>query len=258
MKKRLSAVIITFNEEKNIERCIQSILEVADEIIVVDSFSNDNTEALCSKYQVRFIKHPFEGHIQQKNIAKDLASFDYVLSLDADEALSERLKNNILNEKIKGFPKQGYYFNRVTNYCGTWIKHGGWYPDKKLRLWKKNLGHWTGINPHDKLEMVDGNINTGFLHGDILHYSYYSIDEHYKQAYYFADIAANELYIKGKKTSSLGILIHSLAKFIKMYLVQKGFLDGKYGFIIAKISTQATYYKYLKLKNLMNANKSHV
>ena len=137
---KLSVVIITFNEEKNIARCLASIENIADDIVVVDSFSTDKTEQICLKFKVRFIQHKFEGHIQQKNWALQHAKYPHVLSLDADEALDEKLKSQI--ESIKGnWIADGYTMNRLTNYCGQWIKHCGWYPDKKL-------------NNYDNLERV--------------------------------------------------------------------------------------------------------
>jgi glycosyltransferase involved in cell wall biosynthesis len=146
---KLSAVIITFNEEKNIERCLNSLKEVADEIVVLDSFSKDQTKEICLKHNVAFYEHAFDGHIQQKNRAVSYAKYPHVLSLDADEALDLQLINSIKEIKA-AFNMQGYYMNRLTNYCGHWVKHCGWYPDKKLRLWDSRLGQWTGTNPHDK------------------------------------------------------------------------------------------------------------
>lgn len=186
---KLSAVIITFNEERNIERCLHSLHGIADEIVVVDSFSKDRTKEICLGFGVKFVEHSFEGHIQQKNWAITQASHQFVLSLDADEALDDELKNSILKAKSNGM-KDGYYMNRLTNYCGHWVKHCGWYPDKKLRLWNSQKGAWTGINPHDKYEMHDGDKVTGWLKGNLLHYSYYSVEDHYKQVNYFTDIAS--------------------------------------------------------------------
>ncbi|MEK6565704.1 MAG: glycosyltransferase family 2 protein, partial [Bacteroidota bacterium] len=130
---RLSVVIITHNEEQNIARCLESIRGVADEIVVVDSFSTDKTRAICQKHGARFIRHKFEGHIEQKNFAMRQAKSPYILSLDADEALSPELRQSILDVK-NNWASDGYRINRLTNYCGAWIRHCGWYPDTKLRL----------------------------------------------------------------------------------------------------------------------------
>ena len=246
--ENLSVLIITFNEERNIGRCLNSVKDVANEIVVVDSFSTDRTEEICQKYCVRFIKQKFLGYIEQKNYARQYAKFDYILSLDADEALSEKLKNSIIEEK-KNFKYDGYIMSRLTNYCGKWIKHSGWYPDKKLRLFKRNSGKWGGINPHDKF-IQNTKTKTTHLNGDILHYSYYNINEHLKRVENFSDIAAKALFENGSKTNIIKIMFSPLLKFIRNYFFFCGFLDGKSGYIICKLAARTTYLKYLKLKNL--------
>lgn len=246
---KLSVVIITYNEEKNIERCLLSLKEVADEIVVLDSFSTDETKFICEKHNVKFFQHKFDGHIQQKNRAITYASNSHVLSLDADEALDEKLISSILEVK-NNFSKDGYYMNRLTNYCGHWVKHCGWYPDKKLRLWDRGKGEWTGVNPHDKYELFKGDKNTAQLKGDILHYSYYSIEDHYKQVDYFTDIASNAYFNKKNKAPYYKLFVNPIAKFIDHYILHLGFLDGKAGFSISKISAYATYLKYKKLRKL--------
>jgi len=172
---KLSAVIITFNEERNIGRCLESLRGVVDDIVVVDSFSTDKTEAICLEHGARFVKHAFAGHIEQKNWAITQALYPHVLSLDADEALSDVLKQSILNAKAN-FNKQGYYMNRLTNYCGQWIRHSDWYPDRKLRLWDARKGSWGGTNPHDKYSLLAGDKESDWLKGDLLHYSYYTVE----------------------------------------------------------------------------------
>ena len=245
---KLSVIIITFNEQKNICRCLESVKEVADEIIVVDSFSTDDTAEICKKYGTRFVKHAFEGHIEQKSYALTLSTYPNVLSLDADEALDETLKKNILDVKAN-WKYDGYEMNRLTNYCGSWIKHCGWYPDRKLRLYDKTKGKWGGTNPHDKYEMNSG-ATLGFLKGDILHYSYYSIDDHYKQIEYFTNISSKELFRKGKRASIFRIYLSPTVKFLQCYFIKLGFLDGSAGFTICKLSAKAAYMKYSKLRAL--------
>lgn len=251
---KLSVVVITFNEEKNIARCLESVKGVADEIVIVDSFSKDRTKEICLKYGARFIEHTFEGHIQQKNWAITQSSFPHILSLDADEVLDETLINSIRNVK-NNFSEDGYSMNRLTNYCGQWVKHSGWYPDTKLRLWDSRKGEWKGINPHDKYELFDGDQKTGKLLGDILHYSYYSVEEHYRQAEYFTSIAAKAYFDLGKKSPFYKTLLNPVAKFFHHYLIHLGFLDGKAGFTIAKISSYSTYLKYKKLRALWRNQK---
>lgn len=251
----MSVVIITYNEEKNIGRCLSSVKDVADEIVVLDSFSGDKTEDICKRYGVRFFQHKFDGHIQQKNRAVTYATHPHVLSLDADEALDDTLKKSVAAAK-NNFAKDGYYMNRLTNYCGHWVKHCGWYPDRKLRLWDSRKGEWRGINPHDKYEMFEGDTNTGYLNGNILHYSYYSVEDHYRQVDYFTSISAKAYYEKGKKAPFYKLLVNPVAKFIDHYFLKLGFLDGRAGFLISRISAYATWLKYKKLKDLYHKTAS--
>lgn len=230
-----------------------SVKEVADEIVVLDSFSTDQTQAICAKYGVKFFQHAFDGHIQQKNRAITYASYPHVLSLDADEALDGTLKKSILAVK-NDFQKDGYYMNRLTNYCGHWVRHCGWYPDEKLRLWDSRKGHWTGVNPHDKYELFEEDKNTGHLEGDILHYSYYSVEDHYKQVEYFTSIASKAYFEKGKKAPIYKLIVNPVAKFIDHYFLHLGFLDGKAGYLISRISAYAAYLKYKKLRQLTYQN----
>lgn len=248
----ISVVIITFNEERNIERCILSVKSIADEILVVDSFSKDRTQEICEKHGVRFVQHAFEGHIEQKNWAASQASFPHVLSLDADEALDETLQTQIRAVK-SNWIASGYEMNRLTNYCGKWVHHCGWYPDTKLRLWDSRLGKWAGTNPHDKYEMQAG-CTIQKLKGDILHYSYYSREDHYKQVNYFTTILAQSQYKIGKKAPLMVLYMSPVVKFFKDYFLKLGFLDGKTGFIICRISAYATFVKYRKLRNLIQSN----
>lgn len=246
---KLSVAIITFNEERNIERCLLSLQEVADEIVVVDSFSKDKTEEICKRFSVRFIPHIFEGHIQQKNYAIEQCNGDYILSLDADEALSEELKNAILQEKKNGFSASIFKFNRLSNYCGHWVKYCGWYPDTKVRLIRKGDAIWGGINPHDELQAQSGEV-AKHLQGDLLHYTIATREEHYKQVEFFSTIGAQEAFKKGKKSNWAIILGKTVFKFFRDYFIKLGFLDGATGFTISRISAYATYRKYYKLKML--------
>lgn len=245
---KLSVVIITFNEERNIERCLVSAGAVADEIVVVDSFSTDRTEEICRKYQVRFIKHAFDGHIQQKNRAITQAESPYVLSLDADEALSDELVQSIREVK-KNWKYDGYSFNRLNNYCGKWVKYCGWYPDVKLRLWDSRKGAWTGENPHDCYKLQPGS-TAHHIKGDLLHYSYYSITDHLTQVNKFTDIASKELFRKGRKSTFFDLTLRPAWKFKRDYLFRLGFLDGFTGFVICVISAHAAFLKYAKLRQL--------
>jgi glycosyltransferase involved in cell wall biosynthesis len=248
----ISVVIITYNEEKNIERCLDSVRDVADEIVVLDSFSTDRTEEICKSRGVKFFQHKFDGHIEQKNRAITYSSNPYILSLDADEALDETLIKSILEVK-KNWASDGYSMNRLTNYCGTWIHHCGWYPDRKLRLWDSRKGKWDGINPHDMYVM---NKDAGIKHlkGDILHYSYYTREDHYKQVEYFTDISSKAFWKAGKRVGVVKLYLSPVVKFIRDYIVKLGFLDGSAGFTISRISAYATFLKYKKLRKLQETN----
>lgn len=245
---KLSAVIITYNEEEHLEKCLGSLVDVADEIVVVDSFSTDHTKVICEKFNTRFIQHAFEGYIEQKNYALSLATYDYILSLDGDEALSHTLKNSILEVK-KNWSFDGYYFNRLNNYCGQWIKHSDWYPDRKLRLFKKNSGEWKGINPHDRYTLKKG-LKKGFLKGDLLHWIYRDYEEHNQKNEKFSSIAAKAYFELGIKSSIWKIIYRPSWAFFKAYFLRLGFLDGLNGFIICVQTYHVTFLKYIKLYRL--------
>ena len=228
---KLSGVIITFNEGKNIERCLQSLIKVVDEIVVVDSFSTDNTKEICLKYNVTFIEQEFLGYIEQKNFALKQASNDYIVSLDGDEALSERLQKSIIELK-SNWQYDGYYCNRFNNFCGQWIKHSDWYPNKKLRVFDRRVAQWKGINPHDEIVLKD-NRKVGKLKGDILHWTYQSYTEFNEKTDYFSTISAQAYYDKGKKAPFYKIIWNPIWAFFKAYILRLGFLDGKNGFVIS-------------------------
>ncbi|OEK05362.1 glycosyltransferase family 2 protein [Roseivirga misakiensis] len=247
---KISGVIITFNEERNIERCLTSLKEVCDEIVVVDSFSTDGTKAICQAHQVRFVENTFEGHIEQKNFAMAQATNDIVLSLDADEALSPKLQESILAVK-QNWQQPAYRFNRFTNYCGQWIKHSGWYPDTKTRLWDRRNGKWGGTNPHDSVEL-SSNIEAKHLKGDLLHYSYYTMEEHVLRSAKYAKISAKALYKQGKKASLLKMIGSAGFRFVQDYFLRGGIRDGFYGLVICGTSSHTTFLKYAYLRNLNN------
>ncbi|MEQ8359329.1 MAG: glycosyltransferase family 2 protein [Cytophagales bacterium] len=242
---KISLVIIAFNEEDKLANCINSAKEVVDDILVVDSYSTDQTVLIAGSLGARVIQNPFEGHIEQKNFALQNAYYEHVLSLDADEALSEQLRNNIL--KIKSnWQADAYKMNRLTSYCGKWIRHGTWYPDRKIRLFKKDAGSWKGSNPHDRFDVREGK-NISFIKGDILHYTMDNISDHLKQMDYFTEIMARDLHKAGKKSNYLKLIFSPMIKFVMAYFVRLGILDGYYGLVIALNSAHASFLKYAKL-----------
>ncbi|MGD0709899.1 MAG: glycosyltransferase family 2 protein [Bacteroidales bacterium] len=253
--EQISVVIITLNEERNIERCLKSLEEVADEIIVLDSFSTDKTSEICQKFPVKFIQKEWMNYSASKNFANSNASYDYILSIDADEALSDELKRAILELKTSDNLFDAYCFNRLANYCGKWIRHGGWYPDTKLRLWNRHKGQWEG-EIHEAVKM-ERNTKTGFIKGDLLHYSYYSIEQHLNLMNKYTDIMANELFNIGKNASIFKLLFSPVFKFIRDYILKLGFLDGYTGFVICRISTRASFLKYTKLRRLNRSKSLH-
>jgi glycosyltransferase involved in cell wall biosynthesis len=250
---KLSVVIITLNEEKNIGRCIDSVLDVADEIIVVDSFSTDTTGEIATGKGARFIRHRFEDYVKQHEYADSQAEYDYILTIDADEVLTKELVRSILAIK-KYWNQDGYFMNRMTNYCGQWIRHSGWYPDKKLRLYDRRKGKWIGRKIHERFTLFEG-ATTGHLKGDIQHYSFGSIAEHVLQANRFTDLTALAAYESGKKPNLLKIIFNPGFKFIRGYFFNLGIFDGYYGFVICRISAYATFLKYVKLHQLSQINR---
>jgi glycosyltransferase involved in cell wall biosynthesis len=246
---KISVVIITFNEEKNIGRCLNSVKDIADEIVVVDSFSTDQTEMICREFGVKFIQKEFLGYVEQKHFANSQAQNEWILSLDADEALSEKLKNEILQIKRTQTTADAYQMPRLTNYIGKWIRHTDWYPDKKIRFYNRNKARWQGTNPHDYIA-TDANAKVASLKGDLLHYSYYSIHQHIAQLNKFTEIGAEEAFKKGKKAPLYKIFINPIWKFVYSYFLRLGFLDGYKGFLVCAISAFATFAKYVKLREL--------
>ncbi len=255
LKTKISGVIITYNEEEKIAKCIQSLEDVVDEIVVVDSFSTDRTEDICKKHGVRFIKNKFEGHIEQKNFAITQAKYDHVLSLDADEILSAELKESILSTK-NNFTFDGYSMNRRNFYCGKKIKHSGWYPDIKIRLFNRNKGQWGGENPHDEVVM-ENKKHTKHLGGDLLHYTFNTVQEHEQQMKKFARISANFKYENKNQREivHLKTFISPIYRFLNLFFLKKGFLDGKEGFKICYEEAKYTFRKYNLLRKLYKNGK---
>ncbi len=247
---KISAVIITFNEEKNIARCIDSVRPVADEIVVVDSYSKDCTKSICLEKGVRFIEHPFEGHIQQKNFALSQAAFNHVLSLDADEYLSEELTQSISLAK-KFWPTEAYEMNRLSSYGGRWMRLSAWYPDKKLRLWNRDLGHWGGDNPHDKV-ILEKKINVMHLSGNLMHEAYENAQEFLSKVQSYSDIFAKEKRFI-LRSSPFKVFYKSAYTFFYNFFIKLGIFGGFEGAMISLSNTNYTFYKYSKL---LEANRS--
>ncbi len=250
---KISACIISFNEEKKIEDCLKSLAGIVDEIIVVDSNSSDNTVNLAKKYADRVINQAFLGYIEQKNFAVQQASHDWILSLDCDERLSPELqkaiidiKNNIEEFDAYKMPRKTFYVYRWLNYC--------WYPDLKIRLFNKNTASWGGTNPHDHIITSGNNIKK--LNGDIYHYSFDSISAHLQTIDKFTEIGASELIKKNKRFNLFSPVTHASWTFIKLYILKRGFMDGFAGFVVSVLSFMHVFIKYSKAIIMRKANNT--
>lgn len=241
---KISACIISYNEEKKIEDCLKSLEGVADEIIVVDSLSTDKTKEIVKKYTDKIYEQKFLGHVEQKNIAVDKASHDWILSLDCDERLTSELRNSILKIKHNLESADAYRMARKTFYVYRWLNHC-WYPDFKVRLFNRKSAKWGGTNPHDRVEVSGDNIVT--LNGDMEHYSFNSISEHIKTIDLFTEIGADEIIKRNKSVNILSPWTHGLWTFLKLYIFKRGFLDGYAGLIVAVLSGVHAFVKYNKV-----------
>lgn len=248
--QKISAVIITRNEERNIARCLVSLKEVTDEMIVVDAESTDRTAAIASDHGARVVIRPWTGYSDQKNFANSLVQHPYILSLDADEELSGELRELLRKEKQKGL-RGAYRFPRLTNYCGTWVKHGGWYPDRKIRLFPKDRARWEGAHVHEELRL-DPSLQIIDLNADLLHYSYHSIADHLERIERYSTLHAKSMHQAGRSAGPIKVHLSPIAKFIQGYVLQLGFLDGRAGFNIARLSAHAVRSKYRKLRLLQH------
>lgn len=244
---QLSVVVITLNEEKNLDRCLRSVKYIADEILVVDSFSNDNTTTIAARYGAKIIQEPFRGYGAQKNFATAQASHDWILSLDADEALSPELELGI-KSVLRDPQHQAYELPRLTNYCGHWIRHCGWYPDRKTRLYNRTKGTWKSEDIHEYWAADAPEITPGQLKGDLYHYSYYTLSDHIRQIEKFSEILSRTAVAKGKKASVFQVVLAPVWKFLTAFFIRAGFLDGYAGFLVCRMSAFATFVKYSKIR----------
>ena len=247
MSEIISACVMTFNEEANIRRCLESV-SWCDEIVVVDSFSTDRTVEICREFTDRVIEHEWLGYIGQRNLSLNLATHPWVLFLDADEELSPELRSELIRELKNGPAKYvGYEFPRQVYYLGKWIKHGAWYPDIKLRLFLKEKGRSGGVEPHDQV-FVDGEVKR--MKHPIWHYTYRDITDHVNTMNRFSQISAQSLHQRGRRFRWTDFLFRPAWRFIKGYVVRSGWLDGRRGLIIATINAFGVSMKYAKLWEL--------
>lgn len=242
---KVSLVVITYNEAHNIRRCLESAQGIADEILVVDSVSTDQTVAIAESLGARVVLQPFLGYAAQKRFAIGQATYPIVLSLDADEALSDELRKTMLREK-EAFSKDGYFMNRLSSIGGSWIRHGEWYPDRKLRLFHRDKVAIEGEHIHEKFVPVEG-AAMGHLAGDILHYTNADIESRIKTINQFSTLAAQALHEEGRKGSWVRLLTKPAFRFFSSYILKRGFLDGFYGLVVARTSAQYVFFRESKL-----------
>ncbi|MCC6341777.1 MAG: glycosyltransferase family 2 protein [Bryobacterales bacterium] len=243
---KISATIIARDEERNIARAIES-LRCCDEIVVVDSGSIDRTIEIARELGARVIESPWRGYAGQKNFATEQARHDWILSIDADEALSESLEADIWLLKKNGPEYDAYTMPRLAQYLGKWILHGGWYPDRKIRLYRRDKAIWTGEYVHESVA-VKGTL--GHLDSNLLHYTCQSFTEHLRTMDRYTTLAAEELVARGRSITWRHLLFDPMWTFVRTYFVRRGYLDGMEGMAIAYMAMLYSFLKYAKARNM--------
>jgi glycosyltransferase involved in cell wall biosynthesis len=248
---RISACIITFNEERNLPRALVSLARVADEIVVVDSGSTDRTEAIAREHGATFFSRAWSSYGEQKNFAAECATNEWILSLDADEELSSALQTSLLRWK-KSPPKFAVYeVARKTWYLGAWIRHSGWYPDFQRRLYNRDAGQFSGII-HESLRFVGP---PGRLEGDLLHYTVRSFAEHEAKVEKYTELAAQQMHWEGRRYWRFGMIFAAPWGLFQNFILRAGFMDGYRGALISYMAARSVRLKYAKLGKLIAANK---
>ncbi|MCC6363245.1 MAG: glycosyltransferase family 2 protein [Bryobacterales bacterium] len=243
---KISATIIARDEERNIARAIES-LRCCDEIVVVDSGSIDRTMEIARELGARVIESPWRGYAGQKNYATEQARYDWILSIDADEALSESLEADIWLLKKNGPEYDAYTMPRLAQYLGKWILHSGWYPDRKIRLYRRDKACWTGEYVHESVT-VTGTL--GHLDSNLLHYTCQSFTEHLRTMDRYTTLAAEEVVARGRNITWRHLLLDPMWTFFRTYFVRRGYLDGMEGMAIAYMAMLYSFLKYAKARNM--------
>jgi glycosyltransferase involved in cell wall biosynthesis len=243
---KITATIITYNEERNIARAMES-LRCCDEIVVVDSGSSDRTAEIAQKLGARVIESPWGGYARQKNYAAECAGNDWILSVDADEALSEALEGEIWQIKKSGPRFDAYTMPRMAQYLGRWILHSGWYPDRKVRLYHRGKAEWVGEYVHESV-VVRGTV--GHLESDLLHFTCTSLSEHLKSMDRYTTLAAEQLVSQNRRIGYRQLVLDPAWTFIRTYIFQRGFQDGIEGLTIAWMAALYNFVKYAKAHNM--------
>lgn len=243
---KISAVILTKNEARQIGRCIASLEGLVDEVLVIDAESEDTTRDIALSMGAKVVMEPWKGFSYARNKGIDLAVYPFILSIDADEALSDELRETL--SALKAGLSGAYAFNRKAFYCGRWIRHCGWYPDTKLRLYPASGSRWEG-EVHERL-VLGSTLCVEHIRGDLLHYTVGSISEHLRKIDFYTQIWAEKQASEGKKSRYLQLLIKPFYKFLQMYLFKLGMLDGWQGYVLCRLSAFETYLRYAKLLSI--------
>jgi glycosyltransferase involved in cell wall biosynthesis len=246
---RISAVVITLDEERNLGRCLDSLRGVADEVVVLDSGSRDGTERIARERGAVFLHQDWLGYGPQKNAAVERATNEWVLSLDADEALSDELRASIRRLEADGPTADAYELNRLNWYCGRFLRHSGWYPDRKVRLWRKGAARWADASIHELAEVAPG-ARVERLAGDLLHYTIHDRDQHLRTIEKFTTLSAEALLRDGRRADAWKRFASPAVAFLRGYVLKLGFLDGKAGWDVCRLSAYATWLKYDKLRRM--------
>jgi glycosyltransferase involved in cell wall biosynthesis len=247
---KISATIITYNEERNIARAIES-LRCADEILVLDSGSSDRTTEIAEKHGARIVDSPWPGYAKQKNLAAERAANDWILSIDADESLSEALEAEIWQLKKHGPDFDAYTMPRLARYLGRWIHHSGWYPDRKVRLYDRRKASWVGAYVHESVR-VEGRV--GHLESNLLHFTCESLSEHLKTMDRYTTLAAEQLLASKQNVTWGRLVLEPPWTFFRTYFLKLGFLDGVEGLAIANMAALYNFVKYAKAR-FMSPNR---
>jgi glycosyltransferase involved in cell wall biosynthesis len=261
---KISACLITLNEEQDLPRCLRSIAGLADEIVVIDSGSTDGTQAVAESFGARVVHQDWLGYVGQKNFALSAATHPWVLSIDADEELSPELSEAIrrLREQRSDTGAStdsgdaapaGYIFRRMVQYRGRWIRHGDWYPDPLVRLFLRDKAHFAGGRVHERMELQGA---TTLLPGHLHHFTYKDADDRNKRIERYATLWAETAYEKGKKVGPLAPFMHSTVRLLRGFLLKRGFLDGAIGWDIASGNAREVWMKYQLLRDMEQKRKS--
>ena len=250
---KLTVTVITRNEAANIEGALESV-KWADEIVVVDSHSADETVALAQKYNARIVIHDWAGYSAQRNYAAEIASNDWILALDADERVPTELAVEIQRIMREGSVHGGYRMPRISYYLGRWIRGTDWYPDYQLRLYDRRVGRFNGKRVHESVELTYG--RPGQLRHDLQHYPYRDISDHVTSIDHYTTLAAEEWFAEGRRTNAIEFAVHPPVAFLRNYVARRGFRDGAAGFLISILNSYYVFLKVLKLWELQRGYRS--